>query len=87
MTPDDWRPFGHNDEAEPLYDALHDGVPRWMRQAHFAWQKEILTYLFSDDDFRSRLHGMEQDLRCEISTPRAPQPLAPCCPLSSTSKS
>jgi hypothetical protein len=69
MTSGDWRPFGHNDESEHLYDALHDGVPPWMRQAHFAWQKETLTYLFSDEDCRRRLHRMEQDLRCEISIP------------------
>lgn len=69
MTSVDWRPFGHDDESETLYDALHDGVPPWMRQAHSAWQKEILNVLFSEENHRSQLHRIEQDLRCEISVP------------------
>lgn len=69
MTSVDWRPFGHDGESETLYDALYDGVPPWMRQGHFAWQKEILNVLFSEENHRSQLHRMEQDLRCEISIP------------------
>jgi hypothetical protein len=70
MTSSDWRPFGLNDdEPDPLYDALHDGVPPWMRKAHFAWQTGLLTQIFSDDDSHERFHSVEQDLRTEIAFP------------------
>lgn len=68
MNSGDWRPFGQDDD-EHLYDALHDGVPPWMRKAHFTWQKEILNYLLTDKDDHAGLHRIEQDLRCEIAIP------------------
>lgn len=39
-----WRPLGVDDEQQIAeYDALHDGVPRWMHAAFWAWVRESLT--------------------------------------------
>lgn len=70
MNSDTWRPFGMNDtEPSPLYDALHDGVPPWMRKAHTLWQSELLTMIFEGEDGDDRFHSIEQDLRTEIAAP------------------
>lgn len=74
MTSGEWRPFGQ-DDAVPLYDALHDGVPPWMHKAHFTWQKEILTDVLFYGDAHTGLHRIEQDLRCEIPIPSGATPL------------
>ncbi|MFK4298459.1 hypothetical protein ABH924_003628 [Arthrobacter sp. GAS37] len=66
MTSGEWRPFGHDKESERLYDALHDGVPPWMRKAHTGWQYEFLGLLFSGSAPEDFLHRIEQQLRCEI---------------------
>lgn len=50
MPNDDWRPLGVNDDEQiAAYDALHDGVPKWMAAAFWAWVRGALT--------KQRRHG------------------------------
>jgi hypothetical protein len=86
MTLDDWRPFGQQDDSERLYEALHDGVPPWMSKAHFTWQKELLTYLFSDADDHTRLHHWSRISAVKFPFPPVPLSLVSFWPSSATSK-
>jgi hypothetical protein len=44
VTDGTWRPFGVDDEEQVAeYDALHDGVPRWMSAAFWAWADGCIT--------------------------------------------
>jgi hypothetical protein len=39
-----WRPLGiDSDEAIAEYDALHDGVPEWMKSFYWAWIRAAIT--------------------------------------------
>lgn len=45
-----WRPFSvESDEEVATYDALHDGVPAWMHTGLWAWIKEAIATLYSDE--------------------------------------
>lgn len=44
MTNDTWRPLGVETEAQVAeYDALHDGVPKWLAAPYWRWVREALT--------------------------------------------
>lgn len=44
MSDETWRPLGVDEDGKIAeYDALHDGVPEWMRSAYWAWIRDALT--------------------------------------------
>ncbi|MEU5904627.1 hypothetical protein ABZ780_09640 [Micromonospora sp. NPDC047467] len=44
MIEEAWRPLGIDTEEEVAeYDALHDGVPKWMRSSFWVWVRDALT--------------------------------------------
>lgn len=44
MSDETWRPLGvDTDDDIAEYDALHDGVPPWMRAAYWAWVRSAIT--------------------------------------------
>lgn len=44
MNTEAWRPLGVDTEDDIAeYDALHDGVPRWMAASFVAWLRESIT--------------------------------------------
>lgn len=44
MSEETWRPLGvESDDEVAEYDALHDGVPRWMAAAFWAWVRKNIT--------------------------------------------
>lgn len=44
VTEQIWRPFGVDTEDEIAeYDALHDGVPDWMKSAYWRWVLEAMV--------------------------------------------
>lgn len=67
MRSSTWRPLGAA-QTSNLYEALHDGVPPWMKKSLTNWLQEILTILMSDyEEAVATVHRIEQDLRAEIS--------------------
>jgi len=44
MADSTWRPLGVDDDDQVAeYDALHDGVPKWMNAPFWAWIRDSLT--------------------------------------------
>jgi hypothetical protein len=44
VTNQSWRPLGvDTDEQAAGYDALHDGLPKWMATPYWAWVRTALT--------------------------------------------
>ena len=43
-----YRPLAGTGEADPRFDALHDGVPPWMRESLLAW---LRPFVWSSSDF------------------------------------
>lgn len=44
MSEQTWRPFGVESEEEIAeYDALHEGVPKWMKSAFWDWIKAAIS--------------------------------------------
>lgn len=68
MTDGEWRPLGVDTEDEVAeYDALHDGVPPWMRTAFWAWiQRALVVVRFTQprgyDQLRYKVAMVEEDL-------------------------
>ena len=58
MAEETWRPLGvDDDESVAEYDALHDGVPPWMRAFFWTWIQAALTIRR-----RSRPSGMHNNV-------------------------
>lgn len=79
MTEETWRPLGVNsDEEIAHYDALHEGVPSWMRTAFWEWIRSTLTVYRSYSDGSGRfpmvgeslVEGMCQTLRIPLESIR-----------------
>lgn len=46
MTDETWRPLGVDNEQQIAeYDALHDGIPKWMSAALWAWVRDSMTVM------------------------------------------
>lgn len=44
VNTDTWRPLGVNTEDEiAAYDALHDGIPSWLRSPFWTWVRDSIT--------------------------------------------
>lgn len=44
MTDESWRPLGVDDDDQiAAYDALHDGIPDWMKAPFWAWIRDSIT--------------------------------------------
>ncbi|MEU1395006.1 hypothetical protein ABZ403_02885 [Micromonospora zamorensis] len=44
MIEEAWRPLGIDTEEQIAeYDALHDGVPKWMASSFWVWVRDALT--------------------------------------------
>lgn len=63
-----WRPLSiRNDpEAVPTYDALHDGLPEWLRPGVARWVEEALADSPYGLDLTGFLHTLEQFLRVQF---------------------
>lgn len=46
MTEEKWRPLGvETDDQIATYDALHDGVPTWMKVPFWTWVRDAVTVI------------------------------------------
>jgi hypothetical protein len=58
-----WRPLGVDSEDEVAeYDALHDGVPKWLDAAYWAWVRKSLTIYRRYSDASGRVAMLDADL-------------------------
>ncbi|MGP6173647.1 hypothetical protein [Corynebacterium sp. A21] len=71
-----WRPLGiDSDDAIAEYDALHDGVTVWMKEALWRWVREGLTEYRASYDRKSRFRFLDETFtekmcqRLQISFP------------------
>ncbi|KNH15985.1 hypothetical protein ACU18_15380 [Arthrobacter sp. ZBG10] len=81
MTEEKWVPLGvESDDEVAAYDALHDGVPEWMRSAYWAWVMSSLgkQRRYSDGS------GSVQSLNIDLTTELAQTLQIPLPPLSDT---
>jgi hypothetical protein len=63
MTEETWRPLGIETEEEiAQYDALHDGVPYWMRSAFWEWVKSSITRFRRFTDRLGQYSAVDEDL-------------------------
>jgi hypothetical protein len=71
-----WRPFGVDDEEQVAeYDALHDGVPKWMSAAFWAWVQERITKSRRYPDGSGYVRHLDESLVEEMAqTLRIPLP-------------
>lgn len=58
-----WRPLGVDDDEQVAeYDALHDGVPKWMHSAFWAWIRDSLTKYRRYRDGSGSVAHLNEDL-------------------------
>ena len=63
MSEEAWRPLGVDTEDQIAeYDALHEGVPEWMRSSYWAWIRESLTVIRRFSDGSGRVPMLDTDL-------------------------
>lgn len=63
VSEDTWHPLGIDSEDDiAAYDALHDGVPNWLRSAFWAWVRDALTEFCSYSDLSGRVSMLDTDL-------------------------
>jgi hypothetical protein len=43
MAQEDWRPLGYEGDEAATYDALHEGVPKWMSTSFWDWVTKAFT--------------------------------------------
>jgi hypothetical protein len=85
MSDEVWRPLGvDTEDAVASYDALHDGVPAWMKDSYWLWVRSALSRLATYRDGSGRFAMLDvplaehmcqvlriplADLRAEASAP------------------
>ncbi len=63
VSEETWRPLGvDTEEAVAEYDALHDGMPKWMWAAFWAWVREAVTIFRRYSDGSGRVPMLDTDL-------------------------
>ncbi len=74
VSEDTWRPLGLDTEDDiATYDALHDGVPNWLRSPFWAWVRDAVTQYRSYGDGSGRVVMLETR-PCRADVPDAPDP-------------
>lgn len=63
MTTQPWRPLGTDTEDKiAAYDALHPGVPDWMKPGYWAWVEAALVRGAGGDGYGAQLYRADADL-------------------------
>lgn len=65
MADETWRPFGVDAEDEIAeYDALHEGIPKWMETSFWTWVRQAITVRGEDESssYGDRVDFLDESL-------------------------